>query len=101
MSLPEMIDILNAVKLIISKEINLPIEHLTPDTKIGDLDADSLSIIQIIFALEERYGINIPLRADEASRLASREDNADSENLALMTIADIVQTVQERVDAKA
>jgi acyl carrier protein len=100
MSPPEMIDILNVVKLIISKEINVPIEQLTSDTKIGDLGADSLSIIQIVFALEEKFGINIPLQADEASRLASREDNADSENLASMTIAGIGRTVQERVDAK-
>jgi acyl carrier protein len=94
-------DILLEVQSIIADQLNVPIERLAPDTKIGDLGGESLDIILIIFALEEKFGIDIPLRAEDASRLGSGGDNTESENLALLTIAGIVDAVKERVDAKA
>jgi acyl carrier protein len=91
-------DILHEVQSIIANKLNVSIERLAPDTKVGDLGAESLDIILVIFTLEEKFGIDIPLRAEDASRLGS---GGNTENLALMTIAGIVQAVKERVDAKA
>jgi acyl carrier protein len=94
-------DILHEVQSIMANKLNVPIERLAPDTKVGDLGAESLDIILVIFTLEEKFGIDIPLRAEDASRLGSGGNNTESENLALMTIAGIVQAVKEQVDAKA
>jgi acyl carrier protein len=70
-------DILNEGKSIIADGLKVPIEKLTPETKMGDLGAESLDIIEIVFPLEERFGIDIPLRAADASRSGSRGDNAE------------------------
>ena len=41
------------VKQVIAKELKLPVERLTDDTKLGDLGAESLDVIEIVFALED------------------------------------------------
>ena len=95
------VDISNEVKSIIAKKLNISIDQLAPDTKVGELGAESLDIIEIVFMLEEKFAIDIPLNAKEASRLGSGGDNAETENLASLTIADIIETVKEQVGAKA
>jgi acyl carrier protein len=96
------VDILEEVKLIISKGLKVPIEQLMPDTRMGDLGAESLDVIEIVFNLEEKFGIDIPLQANEALRpVGSTVDNVDSEYLEQMTIAGIAQLVKEQVEAKA
>ena len=95
-------DILDEVKLIISKGLKVPIDQLMPDTRMGDLGAESLDVIEIVFNLEEKFGIDIPLQANEALRpVGSTVDNVDSEYLEQMTIAGIAQLVKEQVEAKA
>jgi acyl carrier protein len=96
------VDIFDEVKLTISQVLKIPAEQLIPDTRIGDLGADSLDVIEVVFALEQKFRIDIPLRAKEASQLAaSSAGSSDSGNLALMTLAGIASVVKERVDAKA
>ena len=96
------VDILEEVKLIMSKVLKVPIEQLMPDTRMGDLGAESLDVIEIVFNLEEKFGIDIPLQANEALRpVGSTVDNVDSEYLEQMTIAGIAQLVKEQVEAKA
>src|ERR1700736_5662205 len=95
------VDILEEVKLIISKGLKVPIEQLMPDTRMGDLGAEPLDVIEIVFNLEEKFGIDIPLQANEALRpVGSTVDNVDSEYLEQMTIAGIAQLVKEQVEAK-
>jgi acyl carrier protein len=48
------------VMQIISRELKIPIERVTPDTALQDLGVESLDLIEIIFALEEKFDINIP-----------------------------------------
>lgn len=95
------LDVLNEVKSIISEKLQVPVERLTSDTKMGDLGAESLDIVEIVFTLEEKFGIDIPLRAEEASQLASGESDEDTAKLALLTVAGIAQAVNERIAAKA
>lgn len=46
---------------IIAEQLNMNKEEITEDTKLSeDLGADSLDLFQIIMALEEEYGIEIP-----------------------------------------
>ena len=49
------------VKEIIAKELEVEGQQLTPEAKfIEDLGADSLDIVELVMALEEEFGIDIP-----------------------------------------
>jgi acyl carrier protein len=49
------------VKEIIAKELEVEAKQLTPEAKfIEDLGADSLDIVELVMALEEEFGIDIP-----------------------------------------
>jgi acyl carrier protein len=86
---------------VIAKELKLPVERLTDDTKLGDLGAESLDVIEIVFALEEKFDINITVKmgADPATANANASPGTDLS--ALTTVGDICRAVQALVDAKA
>ena len=49
------------VKEIIAKELEVDIKQLQPEAKfIEDLGADSLDIVELVMALEEEFGLDIP-----------------------------------------
>ena len=49
------------VKEIIAKELEVEAKQLNPEAKfIEDLGADSLDIVELVMALEEEFGIDIP-----------------------------------------
>ena len=49
------------VKEIIAKELEVDVKQLTPEAKfIEDLGADSLDIVELVMALEEEFGLDIP-----------------------------------------
>jgi acyl carrier protein len=93
---------MDEVKIIVSKELKISIDQLRPETKIADLGAESLEVIEIIFALEEKFDINIPLKADDATRIVEpNEADANSTSLRLTTIGSVAQFVKVQIDAKA
>lgn len=49
------------VKEIIAKELEVDTKQLAPEAKfIEDLGADSLDIVELVMALEEEFGLDIP-----------------------------------------
>ena len=49
------------VKEIIAKELEVGAQQLSPEAKfIEDLGADSLDIVELVMALEEEFGLDIP-----------------------------------------
>ena len=49
------------VKEIIAKELEVDVKQLSPEAKfIEDLGADSLDIVELVMALEEEFGLDIP-----------------------------------------
>ena len=41
--------------------LQVPAEKVTPDARFGDdLDADSLDLVELVMALEERFDVSIP-----------------------------------------
>lgn len=68
------------IREIISEQLDVEPELVTPETDLmKDLEADSLDAVEVILAVEEKYGLEIP---DE-----------DAEGFAL--VKDIVEYVEE------
>ena len=100
--------IIDDVRSIIAKSLNVPVEQLTPDKRLDELGAESLDVIEIVFALEEKYDIAIPLQGSDASRVsASGEDKSEgqdksgSSELPFATVGDVAEMVEKLVGAKA
>jgi acyl carrier protein len=81
-------DVLNDVKLIISKQVGIPSDHLSPQSRLEVIGVESLDIIEIVFALEEKYKIAIPFEAN------------DSTHLAFDTIGQVAEAVQKLLGPK-
>jgi len=73
------------VKSIISEQLGVKQEEVTPEASfIDDLGADSLDTVELVMALEEEFGIEIP---DE-----------DAEKIT--TVGDAVRYIEEKADDK-
>ena len=67
------------IKEIVAEQLNYDIEKLTDDTLfVEDLNADSLEIVELVMALEETFGVEIP----------------DSEAEKISTVGDVVEYVK-------
>ena len=110
--------IIDDVRSIIAKSLNIPVDQLTPDKRLDELGAESLDVIEIVFALEEKYDIAIPLQANDATRVSASgktdgsadgktngktegpKKSGDSE-LPFATVGDVAEMVEKLVAAKA
>ncbi len=76
-----MSEVAEKVKSIVAEQLGVKIEEVKEDSKfIDDLGADSLDTVELVMALEEEFGAEIP---DE-----------DAEKLA--TVGDAIKYVQEK-----
>ena len=74
------------VKNIIAEQLGVKPEEVTPEAKfIDDLGADSLDTVELVMALEEEFGIEIP----------------DEEAEKLVTVGDAVKYIGEKAGQKA
>ena len=73
------------VKEIIAKELEVEVKQLSPDAKfIEDLGADSLDIVELVMALEEEFGMDIP------------DEDADK----LKTVGDAMEYLKQHATAQ-
>jgi len=91
------VEIIDDVREIVSKALKIPIERLTPATRLEELGAESLDVIEIVFGLEQKFDISIPFMADEGAR-AKTTDVAQVE---FATVEDLANVVKKLIDAKA
>lgn len=54
-----------AVIAILAQQLLLPPEEIPTDARVDDLGLDSLGKVEAIFALEERFDIQVPFNANE------------------------------------
>ena len=94
-----MAGITDEVAQIVSKQLKIPVERLTQDTTFQDLGIESLDLIEIIFALEEKFDISIPYNANETAA-AGKGGIARAGLGNLETIGQISAAVKGLVDAK-
>lgn len=75
-----MADILEQVKEVVVEQLNANPDEVKPESRfVEDLGADSLDVVELVMALEEKFGIEIP---DE-----------DAEKI--QTVADAVKYIEE------
>ena len=54
-------DILEAVKEILAKQLRVDADSISDDTDImDDLGADSLDVVEMLMSIEQEYGIVVP-----------------------------------------
>ena len=74
------------VRNIIAEQLGVKPEEVTPEAKfIEDLGADSLDTVELVMALEEEFGIEIP----------------DEEAEKLVTVGDATRYIEEKAGQKA
>lgn len=91
--------VIDEVRSIIAKSLNISVDRLAPDTHLDELGAESLDVIEIVFALEEKFDITIPLKADQATRLAT-SDQSGNQDTPFSTVGDVAEIVEKLVAAK-
>jgi acyl carrier protein len=95
-------EIADEVKQVIAKELKLPVEQVNDDTKLADLGAESLDIIEIVFALEEKFNIDISVKNTPTSTATAVEKPQGASDLTdFATVGDICRAAKTLVDAKA
>lgn len=59
MALPE--ETVGKIKALIAEQLGVDLDQVTDDASfIDDLGADSLDTVELVMALEEEYGVDIP-----------------------------------------
>jgi acyl carrier protein len=80
-----MAGIAEKIKSVIAEQLGVKPEEVTDQAKfVDDLGADSLDTVELVMALEEEYGVEIP---DE-----------DAEKLA--TVGDAIKYIEEKLASK-
>jgi acyl carrier protein len=83
-----MADVKKEVLGIIAAKASLDVAVLDPAAKLTDLNIASLDVVEIVFALEERYDIQIPFNANKA-------------RTEFETVGDVIRAVESLVSGKA
>jgi len=77
-----MADIEQRIKEIIADQLGETVENITPEKDfVKDLGADSLDVVELIMALEEEFGIEIP------------EEDAEK----IKTVGDVIEYIKGKV----
>jgi acyl carrier protein len=77
-----MADIEQRVREIIADQLGEAIENITPEKDfVQDLGADSLDVVELVMALEEEFGIEIP------------EEDAEK----IKTVGDAINYIKEKL----
>lgn len=53
---------------------NLDLPHVGMETKLADLNIQSLDMIELIFAMEEKFGVELPFNANDGSEFETIGD---------------------------
>ncbi|MEL6198368.1 MAG: phosphopantetheine-binding protein [Pseudomonadota bacterium] len=60
-------DVTDRVVAIIAEQAMVDAQEIKPETTIDDLGLDSLSLVEVVFGIEEAFDISVPFNANEPS----------------------------------
>jgi acyl carrier protein len=93
------LEIIDDVRSVIAQSLKIPVDRVTPDTRLEELGVESLDVIEIVFGLEEKFDISIPFKADAGTRVTVPGKNG-SEEIEFATVGDVANIVQKLIAAK-
>lgn len=87
---------IDRVRAIVSKQLAVPIEKVTPKTTLGELGADSLDYVELIMEFEDAFSISIP--DDKPLDLAGDQESKDlNKKVTVQILSDLVdELVREK-----
>ena len=83
-----MSDVATDVMSVIKKKIRVERSEITPDDKLTELGLESLYALELVFDLEEKFDIEIPVNANDA-QIGGFE-----------RVSDVIAAVQKIIDKK-
>ncbi len=84
MSQPQIDEILD----IVAQKALIDRSKLTPSAKLADLNVSSLDMVEVMFALEDKFGIELPF-------------NANTNATDLGTVGDVIALVEKQLATKS
>lgn len=60
-----MMDVLDGVKSIIARQMSISKEDLTPETELREIGFMSIDAVDLLFALEDYFGIDVPFSSTD------------------------------------
>lgn len=72
---------------IVAQKAMIDRAKLTPETKLGELNITSLDMVEIFFAVEDKFGIELPF-------------NANTGGQDFKTLGDVLTAVEKQLQAK-
>lgn len=63
---------------ILAGEYNLPKEKLLPEARLEDLGVDSLGVMELLFKIEDEFGIQVPTDQTELATVGDLVNYVDS-----------------------
>jgi acyl carrier protein len=82
-------DVAQDVMAIIKKKIRVDRDQIAMEDKLTDLGLESLDALELVFDVEEKFNIEIPVNANDANIGG------------FQTVADVVHAVEKLVTKKA
>jgi len=94
------VDVADEIKGIIGKILKIDPEALKADSRLSELEADSLDLIEIVYSFEERFDITMELEARESSFAVKMKYGGRVQRVEFNTVGEIIDVVQQIVDQK-
>ena len=73
---------------IVAEKAMVDRSKLTPEARLGDLNISSLDMVEVIFALEDKLGIEMPFNANTSSQ-------------EFQTLGDVIAAVEGQLAVKS
>jgi acyl carrier protein len=94
------VDVADEIKGIIGKVLKIEPGVLKAESRLSELAADSLDLIEMVYMFEERFDISMELEARESSFAVKIKRGGQVQNVEFNTVGEIVDAVRQIVDAK-
>ena len=93
-------DAADEIKGIIGKVLKIEPGALKAESRLSELAADSLDLIEMVYMFEERFDISMELEARESAFAVKIKRDGQVQNVEFNTVGEIVDVVRQIVDAK-